>query len=129
MPILAEATAIRLRQSVITSACHALRPLFALRRPGARAASPRRIVVLRRCCLGDVLMTQHRYTDAAAQYHAVISRQPNRADWQLRLGTALAETGDLEPAAEHFRAALTLDPANELARASLNRAVDLLEGR
>lgn len=42
---------------MITAACYALRPLFAMRRPGTREATPRRIVVLRRCCLGDVLMT------------------------------------------------------------------------
>jgi TolA-binding protein len=79
--------------------------------------------------LGDLLMTQHRYAEAASRYHAVVNLHPNRAEWQLRLGIALAEIGDFAPAAEHFRVAVTLDPNNGLARANLNRAVDLLEAR
>ena len=46
-----------LRQGAITAACYGLRPFFAARRPGTRRKTPRRILVLRRCCLGDVLMT------------------------------------------------------------------------
>lgn len=67
----------RARQTTITAACLALRPLFAIRRPGVRVAPPRRIVVLRRCCLGDVLMTtplltalDDAYADASITYAA-----------------------------------------------------------
>lgn len=46
-----------LRQAAITAGCYGLRPLFALRRGVRGGHEPRRILVLRRCCLGDVLMT------------------------------------------------------------------------
>jgi lipopolysaccharide heptosyltransferase II len=46
-----------LRNTAITAACHVLRPLFPFRRTSRQNATPRRVVVLRRCCLGDVLMT------------------------------------------------------------------------
>lgn len=46
-----------LRQAAITAACYGLRPVFAMRRPRSGHAEPRRVLVLRRCCLGDVLMT------------------------------------------------------------------------
>jgi Flp pilus assembly protein TadD len=55
--------------------------------------------------------------------------QPNQVDWQLRLGTALAQSGRLEDAEEHFRAAVALDPYHEAARSQLNRAIALLEAR
>lgn len=58
MAALVEMAGGRLRQAAITVACRALRPAFAPWRPGRRAvAAPRRIVVIRRCCLGDVLLT------------------------------------------------------------------------
>lgn len=45
----------RARQFAITLACYALRPFF--RAPRDPLVNPSRILVLRRCCLGDVLMT------------------------------------------------------------------------
>jgi ADP-heptose:LPS heptosyltransferase len=57
LPLSAGQLVNSVRRSAVTVACYALRPVFALCRPGKRAATPRRIVVLRRCCLGDVLMT------------------------------------------------------------------------
>lgn len=44
------------RQGVISIACRALRPLFRAPRPKGAANSPQRILVFRRCCLGDTLM-------------------------------------------------------------------------
>ena len=44
----------RVRQGAVTVACHALRPFFSFRR--APQTTPERIVVFRRCCLGDTLM-------------------------------------------------------------------------
>lgn len=45
----------RARQFAITLACYALRPFF--RAPRDPLVAPRRILIFRRCCLGDVLMT------------------------------------------------------------------------
>lgn len=44
------------RQGAITVACGALRPFFRAPRQKASAATPRRILAFRRCCLGDTLM-------------------------------------------------------------------------
>ncbi|HEY8600518.1 MAG TPA: glycosyltransferase family 9 protein [Thermomicrobiales bacterium] len=46
----------RVRQGAITVACCALRPFFRAQRTGETFAPPRRILVFRRCCLGDTLM-------------------------------------------------------------------------
>ncbi len=59
----------RARQAAITLACHALRPFFRRWHPTRGAAfAPRRILVLRRCCLGDVLMTTPLLAALAAAY-------------------------------------------------------------
>jgi ADP-heptose:LPS heptosyltransferase len=63
----------RARQGAITIACRALRPFFSFRR--APQTRPKRIVVFRRCCLGDTLMMtpllralDTAYPDAAITY-------------------------------------------------------------
>ena len=46
----------RVRQGAITVACKALRTFFRTPRAEGAASTPRRILVFRRCCLGDTLM-------------------------------------------------------------------------
>lgn len=46
----------RVRQGAITVACSALRPLFRAPRTKGASIPPQRILVFRRCCLGDTLM-------------------------------------------------------------------------
>jgi ADP-heptose:LPS heptosyltransferase len=59
----------RLRQAAITLACLLLRPFFRpVLRPARNRTAPRRILVLRRCCLGDVLMTTPLLAALAAAY-------------------------------------------------------------
>jgi ADP-heptose:LPS heptosyltransferase len=63
----------RARQLAIGAACRLMRPFF--RAPRGLQSAPRRILILRRCCLGDVLMTtpllrvlEEAYSDAAITY-------------------------------------------------------------
>ena len=49
-------TKTRVRQGAITVACGVLRPFFRAPRHKEPPAAPRRILVFRRCCLGDTLM-------------------------------------------------------------------------
>lgn len=59
--------ATRLRQGGISAGCYLLRPFFRRWRRGDSLA-PRRILVLRPCCLGDVLMTTPLLDALAAAY-------------------------------------------------------------
>jgi ADP-heptose:LPS heptosyltransferase len=88
----------RLRQPAITLACYALRPFFRpWRRSSGAALAPARILVLRRCCLGDVLVTTPllaalddaypaaRITYAAGTWAATALAQNPHVDAVLRL--------------------------------------------
>ena len=92
----------RARHLAIGAGCRLLRPFF--RAPRGPQPTPRRILILRRCCLGDVLMTtpllralEGAYPDAALTYAAggwsaaalggepgrhTILRLPERAGWR-----------------------------------------------
>ncbi|MDQ2885890.1 MAG: lipopolysaccharide heptosyltransferase II [Chloroflexota bacterium] len=83
----------KLRQAIITSLCLLLRLPFALldllRRPFARRTRPRSIVVIKPCCLGDLIMTtpllevlRRNYPEASITYVAgtwskvIVEHQP-----------------------------------------------------
>jgi Flp pilus assembly protein TadD len=70
---------------------------------------------------------RHKRPDKAIPHaREAVQRESRDSDAHNLLGAALAQNGQLADAAEHFRTALTLDPGNELARSSLNRAENLL---
>ena len=60
----------RVRQGAITIACGALRPFFRASRSKETSITPRRILVFRRCCLGDTLMMTPLLTALATAYPA-----------------------------------------------------------
>lgn len=69
--------------------------------------------------LADVLVGQRRYGEAASHYRAMIALQPDRAEWQIRLGRALDLGGELESAVDAYRTALRMNPASRIAHLSL----------
>lgn len=88
----------RLRQPAITFGCYLLRPFFhTWRREPDAGPDPRHILVLRRCCLGDVLMTtpllatldtaypDARITYAAGKWAATALERNPHVDAVLRL--------------------------------------------
>jgi ADP-heptose:LPS heptosyltransferase len=88
----------RIRQPAITLACYLLRPFFRpWRRIRGEVSNPARILVLRRCCLGDVLMTtpllaalddaypDARITYAAGKWAATALAQNPHLDEVIRL--------------------------------------------
>jgi Flp pilus assembly protein TadD/mono/diheme cytochrome c family protein len=63
---------------------------------------------------------QNQLPEAIREQKAVVALAPTAAEWN-DLGALLARSGDATAAAEAFRHALTLDPANAEAQANLNR--------
>jgi len=59
--------------------------------------------------LGDVLMNQKKYSEAAQNYEAVLADNSEQAMAHAHLASALAAQGRLQDAVLHFRRALKLD--------------------
>ena len=76
--------------------------------------------------LAEMWLRHKRPDKAIPHAREAVQRESRDSDAHNLLGAALAQNGQLADAAEHFRTALTLDPGNELARSSLNRAENLL---
>jgi ADP-heptose:LPS heptosyltransferase len=133
----------RARGVAIGAACRSLRPLF--RAPRGPQRSPRRVLILRRCCLGDVLMTtpllraiEGAYPDATITYavgrwsaaalggepgrHAILRlpEHPHPRDWARIVGRL--RRGDFDLAIVPERSPL---PALATALAGIPRRVGL----
>jgi Flp pilus assembly protein TadD len=54
-------------------------------------------------------------------FRAAVRLNPQDANAEANLGSALAETGNLREARLHFERALQIDPKNELARENLEQ--------
>jgi Flp pilus assembly protein TadD len=54
-------------------------------------------------------------------FRAAVRLNPQDANAEANLGSALAETGNLKEARLHFEHALQIDPKNELARENLEQ--------
>ena len=54
-------------------------------------------------------------------FQAAVRLNPQDANAEANLGSALAETGNLKEARLHFERALQIDPKNELARENLEQ--------
>jgi Flp pilus assembly protein TadD len=63
---------------------------------------------------------QNQLSDAIREQNSVVAISPTAAEWN-DLGALLARTGNTTAAADAFRRALALDPANAPAQANLNR--------
>ena len=71
----------------------------------------------------------HRTAEAIPHYREATRLRPDLADAQFNWGVALAQTGDLSEAIEHFQLARTLDPSRTDAGEYLARASQLLRER
>ncbi len=78
--------------------------------------------------LGNALMAQLRFGEAAAAYGRALALQPELAEAHCNLGGALASQGKLEEAIASYRRALALKPDYAKALASLGDAL-VAQGR
>jgi Flp pilus assembly protein TadD len=59
------------------------------------------------------------FQDAVPQFRAAVEINPEDANAQANLGSALAQTGQLAEAKSHFERALAINPNHQLARENL----------
>ena len=77
--------------------------------------------------LGDDLLAQGRWREAAEACRRAIARKPGRFRWHANLGTALSRLERWEEAAAAYGRALELDPASARARLGRGAALARLE--
>ena len=73
--------------------------------------------------LADVLGREGKWSDAAAQYAAVISSQPDDAMAHNDLALALRKSGDIDGAIREYRRAVALDPTRAAFHDNLGVAI------
>jgi Flp pilus assembly protein TadD len=67
--------------------------------------------------------------DAIPHARAAVRAETGDSAAHNLLGAALAQNGQIAEAVTHFRTAVILDPGNDVARTSLNRAESVLNSR
>ena len=72
---------------------------------------------------GKLAFEAQRYADAVVEFRKAVAAKPDSVTARVNLGAALAETGDLNGAAEQFKAAIRIEP--EKGNAHYNLAVIL----
>jgi Flp pilus assembly protein TadD len=75
-----------------------------------------------RLYLGNALLEQKRFDEAAQEFHHVLTIEPDNFFAHNNLGIALFQLGDFERAAEQFSEAVRIDPSNIGAKQKLEVA-------
>jgi len=65
------------------------------------------------------MASQDDFEGASEQFRAALQEQPNDANAEANLGSALAELGKFAEAKSHFERALQIDPHHSLAKENL----------
>jgi Tfp pilus assembly protein PilF len=80
--------------------------------------------------LAGILVEEKRYADAEPHFRIAAERSPRDAEIQTNYGTVLAVQGKYAEAIAAFERALKIDPAHQVARSNLERALaSLKKGR
>jgi tetratricopeptide (TPR) repeat protein len=79
--------------------------------------------------LADTILNEERFDEAIAYYRAFLALRPSDPGGVINLGIALAQTGRSREAADAFRRALQIDPANINARRNLELVEEEMRDR
>ena len=77
--------------------------------------------------LANAFLAEDKPKEAVAHYQEALALGPVSAEAHNDLGVVLARLGDYGPAYRHFSEALRLDPAFDVARKNMEKALKLLK--